>query len=144
MYYPNEAGKKLTGQMDEDYMLEHGYQILTRIGVYDEHYTRRLDVEESPGIKLVRSRENFKDLKLGMVEATTGKRQRLDLSGDCLYDQFTGDFLGGIVWCRDVSEYAEVITQQKEEIERGFENKLDNMPNLLFTAGSDGFVDYVS
>lgn len=144
MYYPNQAGKALSGQIDEDYMLEHGYQILTRLDLWDETYTRKLDVAEYPCIKLVKSRQSFKEHKYGFVHPLTGKRVRLDLSGDCLYDEVTGEFLGGVVWCRDVTEYTEVIAQQQLEIERGFENNLDHMPNLSWTARPDGEPDYFS
>ena len=142
MYYPNQAGKALAGQMEDDNILEHGYQILTRLDVWDETYTRKLDVTEYPGIRLVKTRQNFKEQKYGLIYPDTGKRVRLDLSGDCLYDDVTGEFLGGVVWCRDVTDYTEVIAQQQLEIERGFEERLDYMPNMSWTALPDGEPDY--
>jgi signal transduction histidine kinase len=130
--------------MDEDYMLEHGYQILTRLELWDQTFSNRLNVNDFPGIQLVRTRQSFKEHKIGFIYPYTGKRLRLDLSGDCLYDHVTGEFLGGVVWCRDVTEYTEVIAQQQLEIERGFENKLDYMPNLSWTAKPDGEPYYFS
>jgi PAS domain-containing protein len=144
MYYPNQAGLALNGHLEEDYMLENGYQILADLIIWDESFTRKLEVDEYPSIKLVRTRQSFKKYKCGATYPNTGRRVRLDLSGDCLYDKVTGDFLGGAVWCRDVTEYTEVIAQQQLEIERGFESKLDNMPNLSWTARPDGEPDYFS
>jgi signal transduction histidine kinase len=144
MYYPNQAGLALNGRLEEDYMLENGYQILADLIIWDESFTRKLEVDEYPSIKLVRTRQSFKKYKCGATYPNTGRRVRLDLSGDCLYDKVTGDFLGGAVWCRDVTEYTEVIAQQQLEIERGFESKLDNMPNLSWTARPDGEPDYFS
>jgi PAS domain S-box-containing protein len=93
---------------------------------------------------LVRTRQSFKGHKYGFVHPHNGKRLRLDVSGDCLYDDEHGEFLGAFVWCRDVTEYTNVIAQQQVEIERGFENKLDYMPNLSWTARPDGEPDYFS
>ena len=142
IYFPNNAARHLTGQFD-DCMLEHGHQILARLDVYDENYTKTLDINEHPVIKLIRTRKNFKEEKYGFCDPT-GKRVWLDLSGDCLYDELTGEFLGGVVWCRDVTDYTEMIAQQRRQIERGFEDKLDFMPNLSWTASSSGHADYFS
>jgi PAS domain S-box-containing protein len=144
IYYPNEAGKALAGLLEEDNMLEQGSVIMTRLEIWDEKYTRKLSLAEFPGIKLVRTRLSFKEQKYGFVYPHTGERLRLDLSGDCLYDEATGEFLGGVVWCRDVTEYTKMIAQQQIEIERGFENKLDYMPNMSWTAKPDGEPDYFS
>jgi signal transduction histidine kinase len=144
IYYPNEAGKALAGVLEEDNMLERGSVIMAGFEVWDEKYTRRLSFAEFPGIRLVRSRQSFKEQRYGFVYPHTGKRLRLDVSGDCLYDEATGEFLGGVVWCRDVTDYTEMIAQQQLEIERGFENKLDYMPNLSWTARPDGEPDYFS
>ena len=144
IYYPNQAGQALCGHSEDDCMLENGHQILARLNLWDETFTRKLEVAEYPSIKLVRTRQSFKEHKYGATYPQTGRRVRLDLSGDCLYDEGTGEFLGGVVWCRDVTEYTEVIAQQQLEIERGFENKLDNMPNLSWTARPDGEPDYFS
>lgn len=43
------------------------------------------------------------------MDPHTSKRLRLDVSGDCLYDEENGEFLGAFVWCRDVAEYTNVI-----------------------------------
>ena len=74
----------LTGQMTDDYILEHGYQLLTHLDLWDETYTRKLNISEYPGVKLVTTRQSFKEHKYGVIYPHTGKRVRLDLSGDCL------------------------------------------------------------
>lgn len=68
MYYPNHAGRHLTGQLEDDYMLEHGYQILARLDCYDEKYEKKLPVDDIPGIKMIRTRTNFRETKLGFYD----------------------------------------------------------------------------
>src|ERR1700722_15633115 len=101
IYYPNPAGQALCGHSEDDGMLENGYQILARLNIWDETFTRKLEVAEYPSIKLVRTRQSFKEHKYSITHPHTGRRVRLDLSGDCLYDEVTGEFRGGVLWCRD-------------------------------------------
>jgi PAS domain-containing protein len=101
-------------------------------------------VAEYSRIKIGKNTSSFQEYKCGVTYPDAGRRVRLDLNGDCLHDKVTVDFLGGVVWCRDVTEYTEIIAQRQLGIGRVFESRLDNMPNLSWTARPDGEPDYFS
>jgi hypothetical protein len=76
-----------------------GVSLRSRLEVWDEHFTRRLDQSEVPGVRLVREKIPFVNYRCGFVHAMTGVRIAMNVSGECLYGDDTGEFVGGVCWC---------------------------------------------
>jgi hypothetical protein len=122
-----------------------GTSLRGRLEIWDEHFTRRLDVSEMPGMRLVRSpRTPFRDYRCGFTHAVTGDRVVINVSGECLYDDSTGDFIGGVCWCRDLQEYSDFVTQQQQRCLESHETICNLMPHMVWTTTPDGMCDWFS
>lgn len=98
--------------------------------VWSEDFARELDVNEHPMFKLLKTREEIKSERFGMY-SPTGKRLVLDSRGDGIYDDATGEFLGGLLWLRDVTDFQEKLVTQAETNELRFMTMCDCMPQLV-------------
>jgi hypothetical protein len=68
----------------------------------------------------------------------------MNVSGECLYDDDTGEFLGGICWCRDLQEYSDFLSEQQQRILESHETICNLMPHLVWTTTTDGDCDWFS
>jgi hypothetical protein len=121
-----------------------GPSMRTRLGIWDENFTRKLEATEFPGMKLVRAKKPFSDYRCGFGHAITGDRITMNVSEECLYDDDTGEFLGGLCWCRDVQEYTDFLIDEKGRLLQSHETICDLMPHLVWTTTNDGLVDWYS
>ena len=67
-----------------------------------------------------------------------------EINGEPVFHEETGDFLGGIVIFKDVTEYTQKIAAQIEENERQFESIANFMPVMVWTTTPDGMHDWFS
>jgi len=122
-----------------------GTLLRQKMEVWDEHFTRRIDISEMPGVQLVRSpRTSFQNYRCGFTHAVTGDRVVINLSGEFLYDDSTGDFIGGVCWCRDLQEYSDFVAQQQQRCLESHETICNLMPHMVWTTTPDGMCDWFS
>lgn len=116
-----------------------------RLDFWDETMSRKLTWEEFPGTRLVKARTGFKDFKCTFAHAVTGEYILLTADGTCLYDHATGEFLGGIVWCRDLHKLTEEIREQQQNRRlQSHETTCNLMPHLVWTSTVGGKADWYS
>lgn len=139
--FPNSAARKL---FEKDAPLDtsvNGFDLLQYWHLYTEDFSRRLDVTEYPISTLLKTETPFSGIRIGMYDEA-GKKLVFDMLGEAIRDDSTGDFLAGVVTGRDVTVMTEEITQIKERDEERFKLICDTMPQLVWTATSDGLVDF--
>ncbi|KAH8661668.1 hypothetical protein BGZ60DRAFT_433470 [Tricladium varicosporioides] len=112
--------------------------------IWDETITRRLEQSEFPGMRLVRNRTPFMDFRCGFTHMVTGDKVVMNVRGECLYDDDTGEFLGGICWCRDLQEYSHFVSQQQQKKLESHETICNYMPHMVWTTLPDGNADWFS
>ena len=71
-----------------------------------------------------------------------GHRKIYDVLGEAIRDENTGEFLAGVITCRDVTKITEEMVQIKAEDEERFDRICDSMPQLVWTATPDGLHDF--
>lgn len=76
------------------------------------------------------------------MEDAEGRRTSYDILGEALRDDTTGEFLAGVVTCRDVTKITQVIDQIKADDEERFKLICDTMPQLVWTTTADGSHDF--
>ena len=75
---------------------------------------RRLEPAKFPGLKLVRAKAPFTNYRCGFTLFITGEKIVVSVSKECLYDDDTGEFMGGICWCHDAEEYSHFLSLQMQ------------------------------
>jgi hypothetical protein len=139
---PNLAGLRLLAQ-DVDPLSQDGYDFISRFRIWTEDFSRELEVDEYPIVELVRTQKPFVSRKIGMREPDTGRRISFDCQGEGIVDEKTGEWLAGLIWCRDVTEYKEKMEIQTKRDDQRFEMICDTMPQmvrLIFLVGQLSFI----
>ena len=139
---PNKACYKLM-YTKADPTNEDEYDTLSRFRVFDPDFENELDTEEFPIVKLCRTQQPFKGWKIGII-SSKGERNIYDCSGEGIFCEKTGDFLGGVLSLKDVTKYDEMIKAQSEENEQQFQLICETMPQMLWTTTPDGLHDWFS
>ncbi|KAF2468202.1 uncharacterized protein BDR25DRAFT_58603 [Lindgomyces ingoldianus] len=117
---------------------------LSQYSLYTEDFKRELTLDEFPIIELCRSRQRFDGRRIGMRNPNSGNRIVYDVTGEPVLHDESGEFLGGIVIFKDVTEYTKRIAAQIEENERQFEYIANFMPVMVWTTTPDGMHDWFS
>lgn len=115
-----------------------------RFEVWDEHFTRRLKVEEYPGMILLATKKPFDNVTHGFLHARTRARHVFQVKGECLYDDETGEFLGGICLCNSLQEYSNFVLDQQTRRLQSHETICNLMPHMVWATNPDGYCDYFS
>lgn len=139
--FPNTAARKL---FEKEAPLDtslNGFDLMRYWHIYTEDFSRRLGIEEIPICKLLKTEKPFTGHRVGMYDENKSKRV-YDILGEAIRDDSTGEFLAGVVTGRDVTVMTEEITQIKERDEERFKLICDTMPQLVWTATTDGLVDF--
>jgi hypothetical protein len=121
-----------------------GLSLRERLEIWDEHFTRPLEHAEFPGMKLVRAKKPFTGYRCGFMHTITGDKVVMNVSGECLYDDDTGEFMGGICWCRDLQEYGDFLSEQQQQTLESHETICNLMPHLVWTTTTEGLCDWFS
>ena len=142
LVFPN---KSLMGLIYKptDAISDDAYDLLSRFKVYTQDFERLLSPEEYPIVELCRTRTPFKGWRIGLIDQNQ-KRYVFDISGECVCDEKSGEFLAGLVMMKDVTAYTDMIKTQSEENEQQFQLICDTMPQMLWTATSSGLHDWFS
>lgn len=104
--------------------------LLTTFKVYTEDFARELETEEQPIFKICKSRKPFDRLKVGILDSNS-QRKRFDVRGETIYDKETGEFLAGMIFMKDMTEYAEIITNQLQAGQHQFQLVCDTIPQMV-------------
>ena len=110
---------------------------------WDETFSRRLDFTEYPAIRLSRSRQSFRGMRLGVL-AENGRKTLFDARGELILAQKTRKYLGGVVWLTDLGDFEDVQRQERDELLKSFETICDSLPHMVWTATAEGVIDYFS
>ncbi|KAF2754205.1 hypothetical protein EJ05DRAFT_494574 [Pseudovirgaria hyperparasitica] len=109
-----------------------------------QDFERELALEEFPIMDLVRNQVAFENRRIGMRQPKTGARLIFDVHGEPITLESTGEFIGGLVTFKDVTEYTERIAAQLKENDKQFESIANLVPILVWTGTSDGYIDWFS
>lgn len=141
--FPNKAARKLLA-VDADPTSDVSYDFKSRFTPWSTDFSHELAEEDNPIVTLCRTQKPFSCWKVGMIDESTTKRLTFDVSGHPVFDEKSGDFLGGLMVFKDVTEYAEKIASQSVENEEQFRLICETMPQMLWTTRPDGYHDYFS
>lgn len=124
-------------QPDTDSASDALSDLLARLKVYTEDFGRELQPEEHPIIRICRSQTPFDKQKVGILDSKA-QRKRVEVRGEIIYDKKTGEFSAGIVFMKDVTEYAEIITKQLQAGQQQFQLICDTIPQMVWLMQIDG------
>lgn len=139
--FPNRGARELLRDKTTVAESADTFDILTGWVLYDEDFTRALDVSEYPIAVLLQTQTPFSSMRVGMIDKE-GTKIVFDVLGEAITDDATGEFLAGVVTFRDVTDMAQEITDIKEREEERFKLICDTMPQLVWTATPDGMHDF--
>ncbi|KAF1835414.1 putative histidine kinase HHK6p [Decorospora gaudefroyi] len=140
---PNKALLRLLPK-EVSYAPGHQRDFLSQFTVWTEDFQRLLQVDEFPIIEVCRTRKRVEKRRIGMRQPQTGTRIVYEITGEPVFHEESGDFLGGIVVFKDVTEYTKQIAAQIEENEKQFEYIANFMPVMVWTTTPNGMHDWFS
>jgi PAS domain S-box-containing protein len=141
---PNKAARELFIPNADLTKVKDGAQLLTRWQVWDETFTTILDPSEYPISVITKTQTPFASRKIGMIHPETEQRIVFDCLGEAIRDDNTGEFLAGMVTCRDITAMTQEITKIKEKDEQRFQLICDSMPQMIWTTTPEGMHDWFS
>ena len=141
---PNKAARRLFHPDADLTQIRDGADLVTKWHIWDETFTTRLDPSEYPISILVRSQTPFSSFKIGVVDPETNRQIVFDCLGEAIRDESTGEFMAGMVTCRDITEVTQQISDIKEKDEQRFQLICDSMPQMIWTTTPEGMHDWFS
>lgn len=142
---PNKAILKLCpGSESEIYAADNQRDWLSMFRIWTEDFQQELGVDDFPIMQLCRTQKPFESLRVGMKDPQTGDHIIFDVSGEAVRDDRTGEFLGGLVIFKDITQYAQRIAAQIQENERQFEIIANMIPPMVWTTTPSGEHDWFS
>lgn len=119
-------------------------EFLSQFTCWTEDFSRELVIDEFPIIELCRTRKRLERRRLGMRQPVTGSRLVFEVGSEPVIHEETGEFLGGIVIFKDITELTNQIAKQIEQNEKQFEYIANFMPVMVWTTTPDGMHDWFS
>lgn len=144
LYITNTHAREMIGAALGDEHGGDGRTTRAKLDIWDPAFTKRLPIEEYPGIRLVRSRTAFKNMRCGFTHSLTKQKKIMNIIGEPLYDAENGEFIGGICWCHDLQNYDTFLSNRQNQLLISHETILNLMPHLVWTATPEGECDYCS
>ena len=138
---PNEALMKLCSH---DAGVTAASEFLAGFIVWDEHFTRRLEYDEFPIIRTLKSEQPTGAVRVSLKDPKTGAPRVYDCNAECICDPETFEFLGAVGILKDVTEYVDRLAAQKDMTQKQFEYISNHIPPMVWTATPDGNVDWLS
>ncbi|CAG8973571.1 hypothetical protein HYALB_00008272 [Hymenoscyphus albidus] len=128
----NRKSRDIFGDIMDGNGLCDGRTFYKKLPLWDKHFTRQLSPAEYPGVRLAHSQVPFIGYECRFIHTATGQKMFASIDAECLYDEATKDFLGGVVWLRELQAYSKLKEQQ---MPTQYESKTSdtNLPNLLWT-----------
>jgi len=140
---PNKAARRLFHPTADLTNVKDGYDLVTKWHVWDENFTTRLDPSEYPISVLVKTKTPFSSRKIGLYDPETSRKLVFDCLGEAIKDD-EGNFLAGVVTCRDITTMTEVITEIKARDDQRFQLICESMPQMIWTTTPEGLHDWFS
>ncbi|CAN8101426.1 unnamed protein product [Discula destructiva] len=138
--YPNAACRRIMRQ-DPSYSSNERVDILRNWIVYSEDFSRVLEPQEYPIAVLLDTKNPYSGMRIGTI-LQDGTRVVYDVLGEVICDDETGEFLAGVVTCRDITKMAREIDQMKvRDLER-FKMICDIIPQLVWSTDKDGSLEF--
>jgi PAS domain S-box-containing protein len=139
--FPNKAARRLFHKDADLNRGDDGFDLLLNWHVFTEDFSRKLELSEYPISVILRTEQPFSSIRIGMYDAD-GRKIVFDVLGEAIRDEETGEFLAGVITCRDVTQMTEEITQIREQDAERFKLICDTMPQLVWTTTPDGLHDF--
>lgn len=143
--YPNAAARELMSKRPsveaEPEQPNDNTEILRQWTLYTDDFSRMLDPLEYPISILLRTQTPSSGTRFGIIHPN-GKRLVYDVLSEAIRDDETGEFLAGVVTCRDVTNLAKEIDRIKEVDAERFKLICDSMPQLVWTTDPRGSLDF--
>ncbi|KAH4611392.1 hypothetical protein HBI56_094140 [Parastagonospora nodorum] len=140
---PNKALMRLLPR-DATYTPGDQRAFLSQFTVWTEDFQRELTIDEFPIVELCRTRQKLEKRRLGLRQPVTGTRLVFEVISEPVIHDETGEFLGGIVIFKDITEFTKQIAAQIEENEKQFEYIANFMPVMVWTTTPNGLHDWFS
>lgn len=102
-----------------------------KLKLWDKHFNRQLPPVEYPGVNLMQTRIPFSNYECGFTHAVTGEKIVSAIDGECLYDEITNEYLGGVIWCRDLRDYSKLQESPMPSLDI-LEKSGDLLPHLFW------------
>jgi PAS domain S-box-containing protein len=122
----------------------HQREFLSQFTLWTDDFKQTLGLDEFPIIELCRNQVRFESKRIGMKHPRTNARLVFDVHGEPIRNDSTGEFIGGIVIFKDVTEYTKRIAQQLEENEKQFEYICNLIPIMVWRTTPTGQHDWFS
>ncbi|KAK3354634.1 putative histidine kinase group protein [Neurospora tetraspora] len=135
---PNKHARRLFNQDPVHGAPLEGSNLLTQWKMWTDDFSRQLETDEYPISVLIKTETSFESYRIGML-GQNGERLIFDIDGAVIRDEITGEFLAGVITCRDITRIEHEISQISEE---RFRLICDTMPQLVWTTGPDGAHDF--
>lgn len=110
--------------------------------VWTEDFQRQLTMDEFPIIEICRSQKKVEGRRLGMYHPKTKSRLVFELTGEPIFDDNTGEFLGGVLLFKDITSYTKKIAEQIVENENQFEYICQKIPIMVWRTTEEGVHDW--
>lgn len=137
----NSAARKLFKNANGTEILD-GHDFMDAWEVWDDKFSRKFEPSEFPMAVLLRDQKPFSGVRVGVVCRGSNTRVVYDVLGETIADDETGEFVAGVITCRDVTHMAQEIKQIKEEDDERFRLICDTMPQMVWTTAPDGAHDF--
>lgn len=141
---PNRAARRLFYPFANLTNIRDRFDLVTKWHIWDENFETQLNPAEYPISILTRTEIPFSSRKIGMYDPDTNERLVLDCLGEAIIDEHTGEFLAGVLTCRDITKMTKEITEIKQKDEQQFEIIFESMPQIIWTTSPDGMHDWFS
>lgn len=109
--------------------------------LWDPHFQVRQPYTELPGVWVNRHRQRYYK-RYGLRK--DGKNFVYHGDGQPLYDHHTGEYLGCVVWIKELGQYEDVAAADLKATLGDFKNICNRLPHFIWTASAEGVVDYFS
>ncbi len=141
---PNQAARRLFHPKADVITIKDGYDIVNKWHIWDETFTTMLDPSEYPISVIVSTQTPFKSRRIGLYDPDDGRKLVFDCVGEAIRQPETGEFLAGVIICKDITSMTEEIHEIKEKESQRFELICDSMPQMVWTTTPEGMHDWFS
>lgn len=141
---PNRAARRLFSREADFSNVKDGFDLVSQWHLWNEDFTARLVPSEYPIAVIVSTQTPFSSRKFGIYDPVTGDKVVFDALGEAITDETTGEFLAGVVTCRDITKVSNEISEIKDREEQRFQLICASLPQMIWTTTPEGLHDWFS
>lgn len=116
---------------------------LARFHVFAEDLSRPWTLQDFPILNLLQTGKSFTGQRC-CFKKPDGQLGVYDLDGEVIRDEQSGEMIGGLVICKDVSEYMNSLERQKQLTASQFEIVAQKIPQMVWTTTPTGLHEWFS